>query len=85
VVVIALMLIPETVTARPRFVFTAFPLFLAVAAWWPNEGGDAVDEADNETRHRASWEYLGWDMTLVACGAGLAAVTGLYGVFGAIP
>jgi hypothetical protein len=34
-VVIALMLIPETVTARPRFLFTAFPLFISVAAWWP--------------------------------------------------
>ena len=34
-VVVALMLIPETVTARPRFLFTAFPFFIAVAAWWP--------------------------------------------------
>ena len=39
VVIIALMLIPETVTARPRFVFTAFPLFIAVAAWWPQPQG----------------------------------------------
>jgi len=31
-VVVALMLIPETVTARPRFLFTAFPFFIAVAA-----------------------------------------------------
>jgi hypothetical protein len=81
-VVIALMLIPETVTARPRFVFTAFPLFVAVAAWWP-EPDPAADEAAH--RHRASWEFVGWDMTLVACGAGLAAATGLYAVFGAIP
>jgi 4-amino-4-deoxy-L-arabinose transferase-like glycosyltransferase len=76
-VVVALMLIPETVTARPRFLFTAFPLFIAVAAWWP-------ERTDTE-HHRASWEYLGWDATLVACGAGLATLTGLYAVFGVIP
>jgi hypothetical protein len=89
-VVIGLMLIPETVTARPRFLLTAFPLFIAVAAWWPEPesrvAGAASDRADEASRrHRASWEFLGWDMTLVACGAGLAAVTGLYSVFGAIP
>lgn len=77
-VVVALMLIPETVTARPRFLFTAFPFFIAVAAWWP--------EPEHDPEHqRASWEYAGWDLTLVACGAGLAALTGLYGVFGVIP
>lgn len=77
-VVVALMLIPETVTARPRFVFTAFPLLIAVAAWWP--------EPQHELDHRrASWEYAGWDLTLVLCGAGLAALTGLYAVFGVIP
>jgi len=26
-----------------------------------------------------------WPITIAACGAGLAALTGLYGVFGAIP
>ncbi len=66
-VVVALMLIPATVTARPRFVFTAFPLMISAAAWWPR-------------RDRAVW-----DLMLVACGAGLAALTALYGVFGAIP
>ena len=77
-VIVALMLIPETVTARPRFLFTAFPFFIAVAAWWP--------EPKSEPDHRrASWEYAGWDLTLVLCGAGLAALTGLYGVFGVIP
>lgn len=77
-VVVALMLIPETVTARPRFLFTAFPFFIAVAAWWP--------EPQHELDHRrASWEYAGWDLTLVLCGAGLAALTGLYAVFGVIP
>lgn len=77
-VVVALMLIPETVTARPRFLFTAFPFFIAVAAWWP----EPTSEPD---QRRASWEYAGWDFTLVLCGAGLAALTGLYAVFGVIP
>jgi len=76
--VIALMLAPETVTARPRFLFTAFPLFIAVAAWWP-------DPDDDPDHHRASWDRAGWDLTLVLCGAGLVAVTGLYAAFGAIP
>ncbi len=67
VVIIALMLIPETVTARPRFLFTAFPLVIPVAAWWPG-------------RDRTSWE-----LGLVVCGAGLASLTGVYAVFGAIP
>ncbi|HSL73478.1 MAG TPA: mannosyltransferase family protein [Ilumatobacteraceae bacterium] len=75
-VIVALMLIPETVTARPRFLFTAFPFFIAVAAWWPEPEDD---------RNHASWEYAGWDLTLVACGAGLAGLTGLYAVFGVIP
>ena len=66
-VVVALMLLPATVTARPRFLFTAFPLFISAAAWWPR-------------RDRAVW-----DLMLVACGAGLAGLTALYGVFGAIP
>lgn len=77
-VVIALMLIPETVTARPRFLFTAFPLFIAVGAWWPEPSAD-------DDHHRASWDRAGWDVVLVLGGAGLATLTGLYGVFGAIP
>ena len=36
-VVIGLMLLPATVTARPRFLITAFPLLIAVAAVWPEE------------------------------------------------
>jgi hypothetical protein len=66
-VVIGLMLLPATVTARPRFLFTAFPLFICAAAWWPR-------------RDRAVW-----DLMLVMSGAGLTALTALYGVFGAIP
>jgi hypothetical protein len=65
--ILVLMLLPRTVTARPRFLFTAFPLMIAVAAIWP--------ERDDE----------GWPLLLAACGAGLAAVTALYGVLGAIP
>lgn len=93
-VIIALMLIPETVTARPRFVFTAFPLFIAVAAWWPQPGlrseagtepspqvGGDVEAGDDAL----AWERQSWNFVLIACGAGLAVLTNLYGVFGAIP
>lgn len=72
VVVLALMLIPATVTARPRFVFTAFPLFMAAGAWWPD------DDANG-------WSRDGWTLLLALCGAGLVTLTALYGVYGAIP
>jgi 4-amino-4-deoxy-L-arabinose transferase-like glycosyltransferase len=36
-VVLLLMILPSTVTARPRFLFTAFPAFISIAAWWPEE------------------------------------------------
>jgi hypothetical protein len=32
--VLALMLLPSTVTARPRFLYTAFPLLISAAAWY---------------------------------------------------
>ena len=80
-VVIALMLIPETVTARPRFVYTAFPLFIAVAAWWPQPSPADIEDGDEHlSLADASW-YL---MVGLSC-AGLAVLTNLYGVFGAIP
>jgi len=44
-VVVVLMLLPATVTARPRFLFTAFPLFISAAAWWPR-------------RDRAIWDLM---------------------------
>jgi Gpi18-like mannosyltransferase len=66
-VVLALMLVPATVTARPRFLFTAFPLVIPVAGLWPQR------------------DRFGWDLLMVSCGAGLAVLTTLYGVFGAIP
>jgi hypothetical protein len=67
VVIVLMMLLPETVTARPRFLFTAFPLVIPVAAWWPRR------------------DRIGWELVMVTCGAGLAALTGLYASFGAIP
>jgi len=45
VVIGVLMLAPTIVSARPRFVWTAFPLAIAVAAWWPR-------------RHRYAWDAL---------------------------
>ena len=45
-VIVALMLLPATVTARPRFLFTAFPLFIAVAVWLDDD------------RRRHWWPYL---------------------------
>lgn len=69
--IIAMMLLPATVTARPRFLYTAFPLLIGAAAWYERQAG----------RHRETV----WTTTIAASGAGLAALTGLYGVFGAIP
>lgn len=40
VAVLLLMLLPSTVTARPRFLFTAFPLLIALAAWIPEDDDD---------------------------------------------
>ena len=68
--ILALMLSPTTVTARPRFLFTAFPLVIAAAKWY-----------ESRRHHDDTW----WSLTIAACGAGLAGLTGLYGVFGAIP
>lgn len=69
VAVLALMLLPSTVTARPRFLFTAFPLLIALAAWIP-------DDDDDDDR---------WMLLMAACAAGLVTLTGVYGAFGAIP
>jgi hypothetical protein len=66
-VVIALMLLPATVTARPRFLYTAFPVLIAGAAVWPED------------------EHAWWGLGLSVLGAGLVAVTTLYGLFAAIP
>ena len=68
--IVALMLTPATVTARPRFLFAAFPLLIGAARWY---------------EHRRHTDDTLWPATMAACGAGLVALTGLYGVFGAIP
>lgn len=68
--VLALMLAPATVTARPRFLYTAFPLLIGAAKWYESRRED---------------DEVLWPMSMAASGAGLAALTGLYGVFGAIP
>jgi Gpi18-like mannosyltransferase len=38
--IVAMMLMPATVTARPRFLFTAFPLLIAFAKVWPKKDDD---------------------------------------------
>jgi hypothetical protein len=40
IVVIVLMLIPATVTARPRFLYTAFPLLISAGAWFARSKRD---------------------------------------------
>lgn len=71
--IIALMLMPATVTARPRFLFTAFPALIAFAAVWPPARRDGERDSD--------W----WGLLLALNGAGLVAVVTLYGVWAAIP
>ncbi|MFM8267807.1 MAG: hypothetical protein ACKOA2_07285 [Ilumatobacteraceae bacterium] len=62
--VIVLMLLPATVTARPRFLFTAFPLVIAAAVWF----------AENR---RGAWPWLlaSCSVGLVA----LTTLYGVYG------
>ena len=79
-VVLVLMLAPSTVTARPRFLYTAFPLLISAAAWIRDL--EASHEHDNE--ELSSGHEL-WTVVLAMCAAGLVTLTGLYGVFGAIP
>ncbi|MFZ9384200.1 MAG: glycosyltransferase family 39 protein [Ilumatobacteraceae bacterium] len=64
-VIIALMLLPATVTARPRFLFTAFPLFIAAAVWLDDD------------RRRHWWPYL---LATCGTGlTALTALYGVYG------
>jgi Glycosyltransferase family 87 len=59
---VVLMLLPATITARPRFLTTAFPLAIAAAAVWPG-------------RRRDSWSYA---TTICGAGlVTLAALYGL--------
>ena len=39
-VVMLLMLLPSTVTARPRFLYTAFPLLISAAVWFERDKRD---------------------------------------------
>jgi hypothetical protein len=59
------MLVPATVTARPRFIYTAFPLLIAVAAWWPR-------------RDRYGWELF--TLVCGAGLVGLTGLYAVYGV-----
>jgi hypothetical protein len=64
IVVVLLMILPETVTARPRFVFTAFPLFICAGAWF-------------EKDHRDWWPYV---LAACAAGlVGLTGLYGVLG------
>jgi hypothetical protein len=71
--ILALMLLPTTVTARPRFLFTAFPLFIPFTTWWWD------GPLDPETR--GDW----WGLLIGICCAGIVTLTGLYGASGATP
>jgi len=70
-VILRLMVLPSTVTARPRFLYTAFPLIIALAAWWPDE--------------ERAWSRRGWRLLLVTSGLALAGVTMLYGSYDVVP
>lgn len=72
--IMVLMVVPATVTARPRFLYTAFPLLIGAARWY-----------EHWYQQRGERDETLWPLTMAACGAGLVALTGLYGVFGAIP
>lgn len=71
-VVVVLMLLPDTVTARPRFLYTAFPLLVVLGAWWPDD------------RDRA-WARQGWSFLMAVSGAGLVFLTAVYGAHNPIP
>jgi hypothetical protein len=73
-VVLLLMLMPSTVTARPRFLYTAFPLLISLASWFTN---------DRRVSRRTRDDL--WLLLLAVCAAGLVTLTGLYGAFAVIP
>jgi Mannosyltransferase (PIG-V) len=63
--VLLLMLVPSTVTARPRFLYTAFPLLISAGAWFERED------------HRGWWT---WAIAGCAAGlVGLTALYGVLG------
>ena len=69
--VLVLMVLPNTVTARPRFLFTAFPLLIALAAWWPDDA--------------SAWSRRGWHVLVGASGLTLVVMTALYGGYELVP
>ena len=63
--VLVLMLAPSTVTARPRFLYTAFPLLISAAAWFEYED------------HRGWWT---WTVAACCAGlVGLTGLYGVLG------
>jgi hypothetical protein len=70
-VIVFLMLLPATVTARPRFVLAAFPLVLVLAVWQPR---------------RPRMTSGAWWTTLVATEAALlVTLTALFGIYAVVP
>lgn len=70
-VIVFLMLLPATVTARPRFVLAAFPLVLVLAVWQPR---------------RPRVTPGAWWTALVATEAALlVALTALFGIGAVVP
>jgi 4-amino-4-deoxy-L-arabinose transferase-like glycosyltransferase len=79
--VLGLMLLPSSVTARPRFLYTAFPLLISLTGWW---WGDRVGSGKSSALF---WDERGdwWSLLIGACCAGIVTLTGVYGAFGAMP
>ena len=59
---------------------TAFPLLISAAAWIR----DIEISHEHDSEELSSGHEL-WTVVLALCAAGLVTLTGLYGVFGAIP
>jgi len=83
-VIIVMVLLPDTVTIRPRFVLAAFPLFIGVAAWWPDKCVER-GTGDDDAATRSENARYAWDAIVLVSGAGLVGLTGLYVALGAIP
>ncbi len=82
-VVLILMLAPSTVTARPRFLYTAFPLLISAAAWLHDIEVRRAARTDDSVVAAESHEM--WTVVLALGAAGIVTLTGLYGVIAAIP
>jgi len=60
--------------------YTAFPLLISAAAWIR----DLEIAHEHDSEELSSGHEL-WTVMLALCAAGIVTLTGLYGVFGAIP